>query len=208
MDWDSVLPIIIGLMAVIGLPLAIRSRKKGGPEKAEELYQHLLGIGVKASKLDKDDGKEKSQKKQPLGHKSVGVIKLRDRNIDSIDVIGVAGQYGVRYYLDFRVMSSSLTGREDKNRKTRMVRKKSSSFGGKTTDIEWKGDDFLVRKLNLDYQLKDKLMQADLNVLKGGIEIFPEPKHGYTRLRTNHFLPTPGLFEAVNIIAKHVKSSQ
>ena len=207
MNWDSILPIIIGFLAFIGLPLALRSRKKGGQEKVEELYQHLIGIGVKASKLEKDSLQEKSRGKRPWGHKSVGTIKLRSRNIDSIDVIGVASQYGARYFLDFLVISSGWTGREyKKNKKTRMVIKKTSIFGGKTTDIEWKGDDFLARRLNLDYQLKNKLIQADLKNIKGSIEIFPEPKHGYTRLRTNYFLPTPDLFEVIDITAKHVKS--
>ena len=119
--------------------------------------------------------------------------------------MGVATQYGVHYYLDFLVGSVSLTGRENK-RKTRMTRKRSSAFWGKVTDIEWRGDDFLARKLNFDYRLKDKLLQADLNALKGSIEIFPEPKYEYTRIRTAYFLPTPDLFEAVDIVAKHIKS--
>ena len=134
----------------------------------------------------------------------MGVIKLRDRNIDSINVIGMASQYGVRYFLDFVVRSVSLTGRESK-KKTRLVRKKSSAVG-RAVDIEWKGDDFLTRKLNLDYRLADRLSQAEPAVLKGGIWIFPEPKYQYTRIRTTYFLPTPDLFEAMDIIAKHIKS--
>jgi hypothetical protein len=70
-------------------------------------------------------------------------------------------------------------------------------------DIEWKGDNSLAQKFNFDYRLKDKLMQADL---KGDIEIFPEPKYEYTRLRTTYFLPELGLFEAINMIAKHIES--
>jgi len=62
--------------------------------------------------------------------------------------------------------------------------------------------------LNFDYRLKDRLLGADSDpgALKGSIWIFPEPKHGYARIRTNYFLPSPKMFEAINIIAKHVLS--
>jgi len=205
MEWDDILPIVVAILAAIGLPLAFRSRKKGGQKKVEELCQHLQGIGIKASVLEKGASQDKVGGKTSWERKSVGAIKLADRNIDSVNVIGVATQYGVHYYLDFLVGSVSLTGRENK-RKTRMTRKRSSAFWGKVTDIEWRGDDFLARKLNFDYRLKDKLLQADLNALKGSIEIFPEPKYEYTRIRTAYFLPTPDLFEAVDIVAKHIKS--
>jgi len=205
MDWSDFLPIIIGILAVIGLPLAFRSRKKGGPKKVEELCQHLQGIGVKASKQEEVAIQEKAGEKRSRREKPIGVIKLADKNIDSINVIGVASQYGVHYFLDFVVRSPSLTGRENK-KKTRMVRRRSSALWGKVIDIEWKGDDSLARKLNLDYRLKDRLLQADLNVLKSSIWIVPEPKHEYTRVRTNYFLPAPDLFDAIDNIAKHIKS--
>jgi len=205
MDWNDILPIIIGILAVIGLPLAFRSRKKGGPKKVEELCQHLLGIGVKASKQEEVAIQEKAGEKRSRREKPIGVIKLADKNIDSINVIGVASQYGVHYFLDFVVRSPSLTGKENK-KKTRMVRKRSSPIGGKVIDIEWKGDDSLARKLNLDYRLKDQLLQADINAFRGGIWIYPEPEHEYARVRTNYFLPAPDLFDAIDNIAKHIKS--
>ena len=207
MDWSDALPILLAITAAIGLPLALRSRKKGGPQKVEELCQHLLAIGVKASQLGEGADQEKAVQKRSWGQKPVGAIKLTDRNIDSINVIGVASQYGVRYSLDFLVRSVSLTGRENK-KKTMMVRRRSAAFSGKVTSIEWKGDDYLVRKLNLDYRLTDRLLAVDINVLRGGISIYPEPKYEYTRIRTNYFLPTPDLFEAMDIIAKHIKAGQ
>ena len=205
MDWDNILPILLGLLALIGLPLAFRSRKKSGPNKVEELCQHLQGIGMKASRPEEDTSQEKTRGKRSRGQKPVGTVKLKGRNIDSINVTGVVSQYGVNYYLDFLVNSPSLTGRENKG-KTRMVRKKSSTPLGKVTDIEWRGDDLLAQKLNFDYQLKDKLLQADLNVIKSNIQIFPEPKHAHTRIRTTYFLPAPDMFEAIDTIAKHIKS--
>ena len=205
MDWSNIFPILFAILLAVGLPLAFRSLKKGGQNKVDELYQHLQGIGVKASVLEKDASQEKTKRKRSWGQRLVGTIKLTDYNIDSIDVIGVASQYGVNYYLDFLVNRPSFIGGR-KKKKTKMSTKKSSLFKGKVVDIEWKGDDFLAQKLNFDYGLKDKLLQSDLSALKGGISIYYEPKRDYARIRTNYFLPTPDLFEATDIIANHVKS--
>jgi len=204
-DWSNIFPILFALLLAVGLPLAFRSLKKGGQNKVDELYQHLQGIGVKASVLEKDASQEKTKRKRSWGQRLVGTIKLTDYNIDSIDVIGVASQYGVNYYLDFLVNRPSFIG-GSKKKKTKMNTKKSSLFKGKVVDIEWKGDDFLAQKLNFDYGLKDKLLQADLSTLKGGISIYYEPKHEYARVRTAYFLPAPDLFEATDMIANHVKS--
>ncbi len=87
-----------------------------------------------------------------------------------------------------------------------MVRKKSPAIWGKVVDIEWKGDGYLSQQLNLDYRLKDILLQSELKKLKGNIEISPEPKYEYIRVRTAYLLPSPDLFEAIDIIAKYIKS--
>ena len=70
----------------------------------------------------------------------------------------------------------------------------------------WKGDIYLSQQLNLDYRLNDILMQTDFKKLKTSIVIFPEPKYEYERVRTSYFLLSPELFEAIDIIAGHVKS--
>lgn len=205
MEWDSIITIIIGLLAIVGVPFAFRNRKKGSPGKVNELCQHLEGMGVKASMLEEGATPVKTGGKRSFGHKSVGSIKLANKNIDSINVIGVANQYGVTYFLDFLIRSSSLIGSDSKKR-TMMVKKRTSALWGKVVDIGWKGDALLAQKLNFDYKLKDKLLQADIGVLKNGLQIFPEPKHGYTRIRTAYFLPEADLFEAIDAIAKHIKS--
>lgn len=205
MDWSNIFPILFALLLAVGLPLAFRSLKKGGQNKVDELYQHLQGIGVKASVLEKDASQKKTKRKRSWGQRLVGTIKLTDYNMDSINVIGVASQYGVNYYQDFLVNRPSFMG-GSKKKKTKMSTKKSSLFRGKVIDIRWKGDDFLAQKLNFDYGLKDKLLQADLSALKGGISIYYEPKHEYARIRTAYFLLPPDLFEGIDIIADHVKS--
>ena len=87
-----------------------------------------------------------------------------------------------------------------------MIKRRTSATKGKVVNIEWKGDDYLSRELNYDYRLQDKLLQAELDKLKSGIWIFPEPKYEYTRVRINYLLPSPDLLESVDIIAGHIKS--
>ena len=204
MDWANILTgLIAALVLAIGLPLALRKRKKDGPQNVEQLLHHLQEIGVKASLTDKGVGEEKVGLSRSFMRSSVGVIEIAGRNIDYVNVIGVASQYGVNYFLDYLVRSPSRLG---KRKKTRMVRKKSPAIWGRVVDIEWKGDDYLSQQLNLDYRLKDILLQTDFKKLKSNIEIFPESKYEYTRVRTAYLLPAPDLFEAVDIIAKHIKS--
>ena len=76
MDWDTIITMIIGLLAVVGLPLAFRSRKKGGQSKAEELSQHLQKLGVQASRLEEGIIQGKVGGKRSSGHKPVGIITL------------------------------------------------------------------------------------------------------------------------------------
>jgi len=204
MDWANILPgIIAALVVAIGLPLALRKRKKGGSQNVEQLLHHLQEIGVKASLAEKGVDEEKVGVSRSFMQRSVGVIEIVGRNIDYMNVIGVASQYGVNYFLDYLVRSPSRLG---KRKKTRMVRKKSPAIWGRVVDIEWKGDDYLSQQLKLDYRLKDILLQTDFKKLKSNIEIFPESKYEYARVRTAYLLPSPDLFEAIDIIARYIKS--
>ena len=206
MEWANIIGgLIAALVFAIGLPLALRKRKQTAPRKMGEFFEHLQKMGVKASLVEKDAAEGKIGTKRGSGQKSEGVIEIKDRNIDYVNVVSVASQYGVNYYLDFLVRRPNWIAQQ-KRKKTRMVKKRSSATGGKIVDIKWKGDDHLSRELNLDYRLKDRLLQAEPGELKGGIQIYPEPKHEYSRVRTAYLLPSPDLFEAIDIIAGHVKA--
>jgi len=206
MEWANVITgVLAALLVAIGLPLALRKRKKEGSQKVEQLHNHLQEIGVKASLVEGGVGGEKVGVGHSWGQRSEGVIKIEASNIDYINVTSVASQYGVNYSLDYLVRSPGWSGRK-KRKKTRMVRKNNSGIRGKVIDIEWKGDDYLSRELNWDYQLKDKLLQAELGKFKSGIWIFPEPKYEYAKVRTSYFLPSLDLFDAIDIITKHIKS--
>ena len=207
MEWSSILGILFAVVAAIGLPLALSKRKKVGSQRREELYQHLRKMGVEAVFLERGADEEKVGISGALGQRSEGIIQLRRQNIDSVKVISVASQYAVNHFIDYLVKSPNITEKR-LMKKTRSVMGKSSALWGKAVAIEWKGDESLARSLNFDYRLRDQLLSADgdPSTLKGSIWIFPEAKHGYARIRTNYFLPSPEVFEAMNIIAKHVKS--
>lgn len=205
MDWESIISLIIALLVVIAFPLALRRRKKASAQKREELYQHLKEIGVKASLVEEGNEREKIGLSRASGQKSEGIIALQDKNIDSINIISAASQYGTNYFLDYLVKSSNITASRTV-KKTRLTVKKSLFLWGKVVAMEWKGDKSLAQSLNFDYRLKDILLQRDVTGLKGSIGILPEPKHGYTRIRTGHSLPSPEIFEALDIVAKHIKS--
>jgi hypothetical protein len=205
MDLENIIPIIIAFVTAFLLPFFLSKRKKEGHKKFEEFRRHLLGIGVRFVELDKQSEQAKLGKKISRAQKSEGAFALEERNIDFIIVGSVASQYGVNYFIEYLV-KNTFNLREESLKKTRMVRKKGSLFGRKVVDIVWKGDQYLAQKLNLDYELKHRLLQAGLNKFKGSILIIPEPKHGYTRIKTNFNLPSADMFYAIDSVAKYLKS--
>jgi hypothetical protein len=206
MEWDELIIMLFLILPAIGLPIALALRKKGGQKKLDEMLEHLRGIGVRASRVEDEGEGEKTGRKRSWGERSEGVIAIEGRNMDSINVVSVSSQYGNTYYAEYMVNSPWLAARADA-KKTSMVKKKSPPLFGKVVDIEWRGDPYLAQRLNFDYSLKYKLMQPGPNRLKGGISIHPEPKFGYTRVRTSYQLPSPELFEVIDAIAKYIKSA-
>jgi len=204
-DWSNISGIIMALLVAIGLPLALKKRKKAAPQSREELSRHLQQIGVEASLVERGSEKEKIGLGRASGQKSQGIIELTDRSIDSINVISVASQYGVHFCLDYLVKSPNIAGRRIL-KKTTLARKRSPPLFGKVSGIEWKGDRLLAQSLNLDYSLEEKLLQAGPEALNKGIRIFPEPRHGYVRIRTTYLPPSKQMFQAIAIVAKHVRS--
>ena len=205
MNLENIIPIIIAFVTAFLLPFFLSKRKKEGHKKFEEFRRHLLGIGVRFFELDKESEQAKIGKKISRAQKSEGVVALEERNIDFIIVASVASQYGVNYFIEYLV-KSTFHLREESLKKTKIVKKKGSLFGSKVVDIVWKGDHYLAQKLNLDYELKHRLLQAGLNKFKGSILIIPERKHGYTRIKTNFNLPSPDMFYAIDSVAKYLKS--
>lgn len=205
-NWGSIISVVSVFLVIVSLTLLFRNRmKKEGTKKVEELYRHLRALGVEVSPVEKGDEREQIGLGRASGQKSEGLIELEDRNIDSINVVSVSTQYGTRYFVDYLVKGSNIMDERVLN-KTRLTKKKSPPLWGKVVAIEWKGDDALAQSLNLDYSLEDKLLRGDVNAFKGNIGIFPEPKHGYARIRTDYLLPSAVTFEALSSIARHIKS--
>lgn len=210
MDWSELgrilPPIITALAGAIAIPLALRKRKKEAPEKSGGLLSHLQEMGIKAVLLDKGAEQGKVGLGRGSGQRSESIIRVEGKNFDYINIISVTSQYGVNYYLDYLVKSGGGQSGMKRN-KTRMVRKKGVGIGGRLSGIQWQGDEYLVRALNYDYQLEGMLVQANPKELKGGIQIFPESKHEYNRIRTGYFLPSAEFLGALHIIAGQVKSA-
>lgn len=205
MDIGNIIPIIIAFVTAFLLPFFLSKRKKEGHKKFEEFHRHLPGIGVRFAELDKESEQAKLGKKISRAQKVEGVVALEERNIDLIIVASVASQYGVNYFIEYLV-KSPFHMREESLKKTKMIRKKVSLFGSKAVDIVWKGDQYLAQKLNLDYDLKHRILQAGLNKFKGSILIIPERKHGYIRIKTSFNLPSSDMFYAIDSVAKYLKS--
>jgi hypothetical protein len=205
MEWGKIIPSIVAFLTAFLLPFFLSRRKKGGPKKLTEFRQHLQRIGIKFVELDKDSEQAKLGTKFSRSQKSVGAFVLEGRNIDLVIVTSVASQYGVNYFVEYLV-KSNFELREGSVKKTKTVKKRSSLFGRDVVDIVWKGNKHLAQRLNLDYEIKHKLLQAYKEKFKGGILIIPEPKYGYTRIKTNYNLPSPMIFDAIDSIARYIKS--
>jgi len=205
MEWGKIIPSIVAFLTAFLLPFFLSRRKKEGPKKLIKFRQHLLGIGMKFVELNKDSEQAKLGSKFSRSQKSEGAFALEGKNIDLIIITSVASQYGVNYFVEYLV-KSNFNLMEGSVKKTKMVKKRSSFFGGEVVDILWKGDKYLAQRLNLDYEIKHKLLHAYKEKFKGGILTIPEPKHGYTRIKTSYNLPSPMIFDAIDSIARYIKS--
>lgn len=130
----------------------------------------------------------------------MGAIEVRGKHIDWINITGVSTQYGTNYFLDFQVDTPNLAIKKPK--KT-VLRKKKASRKAESYAIYCSGDESFAMTLSLDSRLEKLLSRSEF---KGAIEIIPELKHGCTRIKMVYLLPEPELFEAIDIVAGHIKS--
>ena len=210
MEWTSVIgPLVAVAVVVIMRKILGKKKKEGGVEAGiaskEEFYEHLRAERIEASLAEDGDSRGGVGLGRASGQKSEGIIKLEDRHIDSINIVNMTGQFGTSHFVDYLVKSPNMSiGRAPQ--KTRLTVKKSPPVLGKVVGIRWSGDKSLAQTLNLDYSLEDKLLSAIQSNFKGDVWIFPEPKQGYTRIRTDYFPPSVELFGAISIIARYIRS--
>lgn len=205
-EWIQKLSSYIPFLLFLVLPIVLNKLKKTTAPDIDELYQHFQGIGIKASIAEISDDKCKTGLEGRFSaQKSAGLIELRNRNVDSLNMVVASNQYGKDYYIDYLVKNSNIVENRVP-RKTKLVRRKNSLLWGRTIDFEWKGDSILAETLNSDYRIKEKLLQGEFESIKGNIWIYPEPKYGYFRIRSSYFLPPRQIFEAIETVAKHLKS--
>jgi hypothetical protein len=203
----SIVTIILAVMGLAGFILSLMGLRKSGKKKIEELRDHLNTIGVKAWIVMTEPDNISKGPRRSWGFKYMGTITLSGKEIGSINVTGVASQYGANYFLDFIVPHNNRIPGNTRS-KVKLARRRINDLmdGKKIQDIFWKGDTILAQKLNMDIRLKEKLLRTDLRPVKYSIEIIPEAERDYYRIRTPYFLPATDMFEIVNIVAKHVRS--
>lgn len=165
---------------------------------ADELYAHLLLLGIDVQLVRKHPLQKVSKGMWGGGRKSLGLVQVAGRNISYVNVIREAHETGSVYYLEYLVplkdMPSSLCQAE----------LDMCSAELETSNIEWRGGT-LAERLNDDPTLKESLlMEFGMNEpLK--IEIYLEPDYqcGMMETTRGNVLPLPSrsLFDCLDRIA-------
>ncbi len=205
MEWGKLIPAIIAIVTAFVLPIIFSKKNKEGAKKKKDYSINLAEFGIKFEKIEKDDERISFVKKLSWGQKAEGIFAVKGKNIDYIFLISVASQYGTNYSLEF-IVKNKFNLRDEPIKNTRMKLKKDSLISKKYVDILWIGDMYLAQKLNMDYDLKYKLLHRVVNEQKINLRIVPDKKRGYTRIRTN-FVPFSDDFVAsIDSIAGHIKT--
>ena len=203
MEWPTIIGGIVALLTAVVLPLALRKKKRESGQKTEELLNHLQKMGLRATRLEDDSPAAKAGINRSWGQKTEGIIQLGG-NIDYIRITSVSSQYGTNYFPGYMVSVPGGVAR--KKSRTRLIQRRSPAIWGRVVALQWRGDRYLAQQLNLDYQLKDRLVNINPDELKGGIQILPAAKHHYTIIKTAYRLPSSELFEVIDYLAGQIKS--
>jgi len=201
-DWEEIINIGVGVLVpviiAIGLPFALRKRKKQGPTKVDGFYEQLRENGVNCSSLEEGAKSTKIGTSKWSGAKTLKSFDVVDKQYKWINLTAISSQYGTNYYIEFLVKSPNLCIINPKKAHLKRTKRRNQS-----EEIVYKGDKSFTINLELDYQLETLLNRSEF---VGVIEIIPEPKHGYTRIRTPFVELTPEFLDAINILARHIKS--
>lgn len=204
MDAGVIITIVLAFSGLIGLPIALWNLRMGGQQKAKELVDHLLAIGVKAYMIPEFESVQNNRKKNlRFFHRVAGTIRLQKCNIELIDVIGTAQQYGVNYFIHYLVRSPRLVTVHAKQKRTKLKKKRKSLMATELAEYIWEGDEAIARKLNSNAEIGVAIREG---TLKGDIEILSESGAEYVKIKTEYFLPDKNQFNTLEIIAKCVKS--
>jgi len=201
-EWAEIINIGIGILVpvviAIGLPLALRKHKKQGPKQVEGFYEQLRENGVNCSLVEEGNKSSKIRVSKWSGTKTLKSYEVVGKQYDRINLTFISTQYGVTYYIEFLVNSPNLEIINPKKAHLKRTKRRNQS-----EEIVYKGNKSFTINLELDYQLETLLNRSEF---VGVIEIIPETKHGYTRIRTPFVELTPEFLDAINILARHIKS--
>ena len=205
MEWGKLIPAVIAIVTAFILPIIFSKKNKEGAKKKKDYSINLDEFGIKFEKIEKDDERISFVKKLSWGQKAEGIFAVKGKNIDYIFLISIASQYGTNYSLEF-IVKNKFNLRDEPIKNTRMKLKKDSLISKKYVDILWIGDMYLAQKLNMDYDLKYKLLHRVVNEQKINLRIVPDKKRGYTRIRTNFVPFSDDFIASIDSIAGHIKT--
>jgi hypothetical protein len=201
-EWAEIINIGIGVLVpviiAIGLPLALRKHKKQGPKQVERFYEQLRENGVNCSLVEEGNKSSKIRVSKWSGTKILKSYEVVGKQYDHINLTFISTQYGVTYYIEFLVNSPNLGIIKPKKAQLKRTKRRNQS-----EEIVYKGEKSFTINLELDYQLETLLNRSEF---VGVIEIIPETKHGYTRIRTPFVELTPEFLDVINTLARHIKS--
>lgn len=202
MDAGVIITIVLAFSGLIGLPIALWNLRKSGSRKVQELYEHLLAIGIKAYMIP-EFAQNNRPKKFNFFQRVAGTIGLQKCQIEFIDVIGTAQQYGVNYSIHYLIYRPGLVTTETRQRRTKLKKKGKPQAPLASAEYVWEGNDLIARKLNSHAETGVAVQQE---IFKGGIEILSESGDEYVKIKTEYILPDKNQFDIMEIIAKVLKS--
>lgn len=196
--------ILIALSSLLGLPIAIWTLHRKGREKAIELHEHLLTIGVQAFLVPEHAYMPLLRdEKNTFWRRSVGMIQIKNRHMAYIRVIGTAQQYNVSYGLEFLVAGSFPTLEKGRKLKMKINKGKGTGPGGKDAGVKWQGKGPLAERLNTDDKLNTILAQV---FPASGLEVLSAESTQYVKIKTGYFKPDASMFDVLDRLAGRLKS--
>lgn len=205
MEWGKLIPAIIAIVTAFVLPIIFSKKNKEGAKKKKDYSINLAEFGIKFEKIEKDDERISFVKKLSWGQKAEGIFAVKGKNIEYIFLISTTSQYGTNYSLEF-IVKNTFNLRDEPIKNTRLQLKKESFLSKKYVDLLWKGDRYLAQKLNMDYDLKYKLLHRVVNEQKINLRIVPDKKRGYTRIKTIFVPLSADFIDAIDSIGGHIKT--
>jgi hypothetical protein len=175
-----------------------RKAKNTSREMAQNIPHHFRNIGIELKTLSGQDAESRLGKNAQV---RVALFELQRREVEFLEVVHVATGQGdntgsPRFDYIFHVSGAN---------KQKMV-----DTEVKSESLKWKnhviGNNSLAESLNQNDQLGSLLIPLRSRMGIWDLEIIADPSKMLAKIRTREFLPTLEQLEAIDVIARHVKT--